>query len=149
EILLYEWSVFISRIINPRDFEACVLGWSLGLDPDIYEIWHSSQAEKGFNFVGYDNPAVDRLIEEGRTEYDQATRTRIYRKIHRLIHEDQPYTFLFVGEGTPALHRGAFKLLETAPDGRELLQPIEMPKAGLFYHLIRWMRTTGPVLTPS
>ncbi|MCH7767498.1 MAG: peptide-binding protein [Nitrospinae bacterium] len=149
EILLYEWSVFISRKINPRDFEACVLGWSLGLDPDIYEIWHSSQGEKGFNFVGYDNPAVDRLIEEGRTEYDQATRTRIYRKIHRLIHEDQPYTFLFVGEGTPALHRGAFKLLETAPDGRELLRPIDMPKAGLFYHLIRWMRTTGPVLTPS
>ncbi|MFQ5893597.1 MAG: ABC transporter substrate-binding protein, partial [Nitrospinota bacterium] len=149
EILLYEWSVFIARKINPRDFEACVLGWSLGLDPDIYEIWHSSQVEKGFNFVGYANPAVDRLIEEGRTEFDQARRTRIYREIHRLIHEDQPYTFLFVGEGNPALHRGAFKLVKTGPGGREVLQPITMPKAGLLYHLIRWMRVGGPVLSPG
>ena len=149
EILMYEWSVFISRKINPRDFEACVLGWSLSLDPDIYEIWHSSQVKKGFNFVGYVNPKVDRLIEEGRTEYDRATRVRIYREIHRLINEDQPYTFLFVGEGTPALHKGAFKLMETTPGGREVLKPITMPKGGLFYHLIEWIRVSGPTLSPT
>ena len=149
EILLYEWSVFISRKIIPRDYEACVLGWSLGLDPDIYEIWHSSQVERGFNFVGYANPAVDRLIEEGRTEYDREVRRRIYREIHRLIHEDQPYTFLFVGEATPALHREAFKLVVRGPDGRESLQPITMPKAGLFYHIVRWMRVGGAVLSPG
>ncbi len=149
EILLYEWSVFISRKIIPRDYEACVLGWSLSLDPDVYEIWHSSQTEKGFNFVGYSNPEVDRLIEEGRTEYDRAVRRRIYRKIHRLIHEDQPYTFLFVGEGTPALHKGDFQLVEVGPDGREVLKTITMPKAGLFYHLIRWKRVGGAELTPT
>lgn len=149
EILMYEWSVFISRKISPRDFEACVLGWSLSLDPDIYEIWHSSQVKKGFNFVGYANPKVDRLIEEGRTEYDRATRARIYREIHRLINEDQPYTFLFVGESTPALHKGAFKLMETTPGGREVLKPITMPKGGLFYHLIEWIRVSGPTLSPT
>jgi peptide/nickel transport system substrate-binding protein len=149
EILLYEWSVFISRKIVPRDYEACVLGWSLSLDPDVYEIWHSSQAEKGFNFVSYDNQEVDRLIEEGRTEYDRLVRTRIYREIHRLIHEDQPYTFLFVGEGTPALKRGAFKILEGGPDGGETFEKITMPKAGLFYHLIRWTRVGGAELSPG
>lgn len=149
EILLYEWSVFISRKIVPRDYEACVLGWSLSLDPDIYEIWHSSQVEKGFNFVGYSNPEVDRLIEEGRTEYDRAVRTRIYRKIHRLIHEDQPYTFLFVGEGTPALHKGEFKLVEEGAKGKETFKEITMPKAGLFYHLIRWVRLSGAELAPG
>jgi peptide/nickel transport system substrate-binding protein len=149
EILLYEWSVFISRKIIPRDYEACVLGWSLSLDPDVYEIWHSTQMEKGFNFVGYSNSEVDRLIEEGRTEYDRAVRTRIYREIHRLIHEDQPYTFLFVGEGTPALHKGAFKLVKVGPKGQETFKKITMPKAGLFYHLIRWVRLSGAELAPG
>ena len=61
----------------------------------------------------------------------------------------QPYTFLFVGEGTPALHKGAFKLMETTPGGREVLKPITMPKAGLFYHLIEWIRVSGPTLSPT
>jgi len=78
EIALYEWSVFLSEKIDKRNFDACVLGWSLSLDPDVYEIWHSSQREKGFNFVGYKNPEVDRLIEDGRTEYDREKRKRIY-----------------------------------------------------------------------
>jgi len=42
----------------------------LSPDPDDYQIWHSSQIEKGFNFVSYKNPEVDRLWEEGRSEYD-------------------------------------------------------------------------------
>ena len=50
---LYEWSVFLKDFINAKHFDACILGWSLSVDPDAYEIWHSSQIEKGFNFVSY------------------------------------------------------------------------------------------------
>lgn len=146
EIALYEWAVFIRDRINTRNFEACVLGWSLGLDPDIYEIWHSSQIKDGFNFVGYQNPEVDALIEAGRTEYDREKRKEIYRKIQALIYEDQPYTFLYVPEEIAALHKGEFKIKRVNDQGEVILEDISMTPVGLFYHLNKWYRTGGTLL---
>ena len=149
-IELYEWSVFIRDRINSRNFDATVLGWSLGLDPDVYEIWHSSQREKGFNFVGYNNPEVDRLLDLGRSEYDRETRRRIYNRIQELIYKDQPYTFLYVPESTPALHRGEFEMLRRESSGRYKEEEIQMTKVGLTYYLNQWFRTSNkPALAPE
>jgi len=97
-IRVLEWSALL-KIINkptaPKDFDAVIIGWSLGLDPDSYSIWHSSQYPKGFNFIRYINPQVDRLLEVGRTTMDKAQRKAIYAKLNRLISEDQPYVFLW------------------------------------------------------
>ena len=49
-----EWAVFIQSITE-RKFDAVTLGWSLGVESDPYQLWHSSQAEKGSNFVGFKN----------------------------------------------------------------------------------------------
>jgi len=134
---LYEWSVFLSNFINVKHFDACILGWGLSVDPDAYEIWHSSQIEKGFNFISYRNPEIDRLWEEGRKEYDIEKRKRIYWRIHELMAEDQPYTFLYVPLGISTLQR-KFSLAERDGSGRETLQEIKMEKAGLMYDLIKW-----------
>lgn len=139
EIELYEWSVFIRDKINPRNFEACVLGWSLSLDPDVYELWHSSQIEKGFNFIAYSNPEVDRLLELGRTTYDQGEQEKVYRRIHQLIYDDQPYTFLFVAKATPALHRDEFRIRRQV-DHQVITEPIRMTEVGLLYYLTKWYR---------
>jgi peptide/nickel transport system substrate-binding protein len=133
----YEWSVFLKDFVNARHFDACILGWGLSVDPDAYEIWHSSQIEKGFNFVSYRNPEVDRLWEEGRREYDTEKRKRIYWRIHELIAEDQPYTFLYVPLGISALQR-KFVLVEKVGPGKETVREIKMEKAGLMYDLIKW-----------
>jgi peptide/nickel transport system substrate-binding protein len=133
----YEWSVFLKDFINARHFDACILGWGLSVDPDAYEIWHSSQIEKGFNFVSYRNPEVDRLWEQGRREYDIEKRKEIYWQIHKLIAEDQPYTFLYVPLGISALQR-KFVLLEKDASGREAFREIRMEKAGLLYDLTNW-----------
>ncbi len=134
---LYEWSVFLKDFINAKHFDACILGWSLSVDPDAYEIWHSSQIEKGFNFISYRNPEVDRLWEEGRREYDIEKRKKIYWKIHELIAEDQPYTFLFVPLAISAL-QNKFVLKEKDATGKETFQEIKVEKAGLLYDLVKW-----------
>ena len=133
----YEWSVFLKNFINARHFDACILGWSLSPDPDDYQIWHSSQIEKGFNFVSYKNPEVDRLWEQGRKEYDVAKRKRIYWRVHELMAEDQPYTFLFSPLAISALQK-KFVLAEESPSGQKTYGPIKMEKAGLMYDLIKW-----------
>jgi peptide/nickel transport system substrate-binding protein len=139
---LYEWSVFVKDFINAKHFDACILGWSLSVDPDAYEIWHSSQIEKGFNFISYRNSEVDTLWEEGRREYDQEKRKQIYWRIHERIAEDQPYTFLYVPLGISILQK-KFALLERDPAGKEVLRPIQMEKAGLLYDLIKWTVPKG------
>jgi peptide/nickel transport system substrate-binding protein len=134
---LYEWSVFLKNFITAKHFDACILGWALSVDPDAYEIWHSSQIEKGFNTISYSNPQVDRLLEEGRREYDIEKRKKIYWRIHELIAEDQPYTFLYVPLGLSTLHRRFF-IKDKDEQGKEVIREIKLEKAGLMYDLIKW-----------
>ena len=47
------------------------------------------------NSIGYKNPAVNKLIDQLRVTLDSAEQAKLYHQIHRLIYEDQPYTFLF------------------------------------------------------
>lgn len=90
----YEWSVFDERL-NNRQFEAITLGWSGAVQEDPYQIWHSSQIEgRGSNRVGFNHKEADAIIEEARRTFDEAKRTRLYRRFHRILHEEQPYTFL-------------------------------------------------------
>lgn len=101
-----EWASFISRFIKTGDFDVVVLGWGLGLDPDQYNIWHSSQQAPGqFNFIGYHNPEVDKLLEQGRLELDPDKRMKIYHEFARLLLEDSPIVYLSAGYGLTAIHQ--------------------------------------------
>jgi peptide/nickel transport system substrate-binding protein len=89
-----EWNVMIQRI-DKRDFEAISLGWGGSIETDPYQIFHSSQiVGTGDNFVGYRSEEADRLIETGRQTVDEEGRTAVWHQLHRVLHEDQPYTFL-------------------------------------------------------
>ncbi len=104
EIRRLEWAVFIQKI-QSHDFDACTLGWSLGWESDPYQVWHSSQQEGGSNFVGFASEEANRIIEEARREFDPERRHRLYHRLHEIIHEEQPYTFLFTTRALVAVHR--------------------------------------------
>ncbi len=106
KIRTVEWAAFIKEFIDKGRFEAVLLGWNTGLDPDQYDIWHSSKTKPGeLNFIHYNNPQVDALLDEGRHTFDMEKRRRAYFKIQDIIAEDQPYTFLFVPEALPAISK--------------------------------------------
>lgn len=89
-----EWSVMLD-LINKRDFDAITLGWTSGVETDIYQIFHSKQVESGGdNFIGYKNEQLDRLIEQARGTVDEAKRMPLWQEAERILYEDQPYTFL-------------------------------------------------------
>jgi peptide/nickel transport system substrate-binding protein len=72
-----------------------MLGWTLDLDPDVYDTFHSSKTPpSGLNHGGYSNAEVDSLLEAGRAEFAQKKREEIYHRIHRIMQEDPPYTFV-------------------------------------------------------
>lgn len=125
KIKVIEWSAFINEFINKHEFEAVLLGWSLSLDPDIYDIWHSSKTKEGeFNFISYSNKEIDELLVKGRKEFDQKKRKEIYHRIHKIIYEEQPYLFLYNPDSLPIVS-SRFKGIEVAP-------------AGISYNFIKW-----------
>jgi len=116
-IRILERAVFINEFIDKKRFEAVLLGWSLGQDPDGYDIWHSSKTKPGeFNFISYSNKEIDQLLKEGRRTFKREERQRIYNKIHEILYEEQPYLFLYVADALVALNK-RFKGIEPAPLG--------------------------------
>lgn len=117
EIRVLEWSAFINEFIDKRRFEAVILGWSIGIDPDQYDIWHSSKTkEKEFNFVSYNNPEVDQLLEQGRRTFDIDERKKAYFRIQEILADELPYIFLYVPDALPIVH-ARFKGIKPSPIG--------------------------------
>lgn len=91
----YEWSILIGRL-NDRKFDAFVMGWGGDILEDPYQLWHSSQiGNRGNNYVGFNVPEADKIIEEARRTLDDTKRNALYYRLHGIIHEEQPCTFLF------------------------------------------------------
>lgn len=119
-VRVMEWSSLLKIVNAPRDpkeFEAVIMGWSLGLDPDAYSIWHSSQYPAGFNFVKYKQPEVDKLLEEGRTTIDKSRRKKIYAKLWEQIADDQPYIFLWYPKSVEGVNERVGGLAKPGPAG--------------------------------
>ena len=51
KIQIVEWGTFLKEFIDKKRFDAVMLAWQLPEDPDNYDIFHSSRAEGGFNFI--------------------------------------------------------------------------------------------------
>ncbi|MBJ6727487.1 peptide-binding protein [Geomesophilobacter sediminis] len=125
KIRVLEWASFLTNFIDTGRFEAVLLGWTIGQDPDLYDVWHSSKTgPKELNFIRFKNPEVDRLIVEGRGTFDQNKRRECYYKIQDILAFEQPYTFLYVPDALPAVS-SRFRGIEPAP-------------AGIMHNLIKW-----------
>jgi len=130
KIRTVEWAAFIKEFIDKGRFEAVLLGWTTGQDPDIYDIWNSTKTKPGeLNFIHYKNPEVDKLLEEGRHTFDREKRKQAYFRIQELLAEDQPYTFLFVPDALPTVQK-RFHGIKPAP-------------AGISYNLPKWYVPKG------
>lgn len=65
-------------------------------DPDeiLYNLFHSSTAEKGYNFIGYHNPEYDAVAESQRSEIDEAKRKALVDQAQEILAKDQPNMML-------------------------------------------------------
>ena len=118
-----DWTIFLDDVRNHK-FDAMILGWAMSVnEPDAYQVWHSSQAaNKGSNSISYKNARVDKILEDYRREFDSKKRIELYREFQRILHDDQPYTFLFMSRSVSAVQR-RFQGVEVLPIGG--LRPLE------------------------
>ena len=89
-----QWPMVIDAL-DKKNFDAISLAWTAGFEVDIYQMLHSSQTEPGGdNFMNYKNAELDQFVEQARGEMDELTRMDYWHKVHEIIWEDQPYTYL-------------------------------------------------------
>ncbi len=132
KIRTMEWQAFLNTVVMPHQFEAVLLGWSLSLIPDAYSIWHSDGDKAGgFNFVGYHNSEVDRLINVSEETIDTKAFGEQYRKIFRLIADDYPYIFLYIPNSITAVNKN--------------IEGIKPALIGIQYNQIDWNKTEAGV----
>jgi ABC-type transport system substrate-binding protein len=138
---LIEWSVFIQERVNKLDFDALVLGWSMGIDPDLYQIWHSSQiGPHQLNFVGFKNAAADDLIIKIRQEYNHDQQVKYCHRLHEIISHEQPYTFLYVGKWTAILDK-RIVIKDVDETGNVGYQKIRPTKTGNYtFYFNKWVK---------
>jgi peptide/nickel transport system substrate-binding protein len=95
DVAMMEGGQAISRLMG-GNYDAAYLSWDLDADPDPYAIFHSSQfpGSGGQNWVFYSNPEADRIMDEARHELDTSKRKDLYWRLHEILAEDQPYTWV-------------------------------------------------------
>ena len=77
----------------PTEYQAFLAIYDIPKDPDQYAIWHSTQVNS--NISKYQNPRIDKLLEDGRGELAQTERRKIYLDFQRFLVEDSPAIFLY------------------------------------------------------
>lgn len=89
----------VDRVARQRDFDALLVGITVGNDPDPYPFFHSSQMnDPGDNFSGYSTLAMDRLLEQARRTVDQAKRRELFAQVWNAIATDVPVVFLYYSD---------------------------------------------------
>jgi peptide/nickel transport system substrate-binding protein len=76
---------------DTNDYQILLIGQQIPKDPDQYALWHSTQST---NITKYQNPKIDKLLEDGRQEADPEKRKLIYQDFQRFLVEDSPVAFL-------------------------------------------------------
>jgi peptide/nickel transport system substrate-binding protein len=125
KLRVIEWASFLKEFLNPGNFDAIIMGWTVPIDPDGYNVWHSSKTAPGqLNFIGFANAEVDHLLEQGRRTLDQDERKRFYDRFQEILAEEQPYIFLYVPDILPAV--------------AARVHGIEPAPSGIMHNFIRW-----------
>ena len=91
-----EWSTMLKKM-NDREFDVYTGAWVLGWEVDLVQLWHSKEADKtkSSNRIGFRNKDADRIADSLRRTFDEGERLKLCREFHALVHDEQPYTFIY------------------------------------------------------
>lgn len=119
EISLVEPNELQQNHVSSHNYQVLLLGVTLGVDPDVFAYWHSSQASlRGFNLSEYKSPIADRALEAGRTRNNPEIRAAKYKTFQEQWRSDIPAIPLYQPVFGYALQTTA-----TGPAGEDLATP--------------------------
>jgi peptide/nickel transport system substrate-binding protein len=101
-----EWKAWTENVFVKHDFDIIYADWLFDDSFDISSLFHSREIGPGRNnFGAYRNPEVDSLLDETRTTLDIEKKRTIYKKLHEVLAQDVPYTYLWTLTNYAAYNR--------------------------------------------
>ena len=89
-----------------------ILGWRIGIDPPtefMHSFFHSSTAQYGNNYVGYQNASCDELIDLARSTDNESIRKECIMEAQASIAYDLPYDVLYYKTNIDAISLRHFR----------------------------------------
>lgn len=131
----------LKQIIKERNYESLLFGEALGLIPDLFPFWHSSQKEiPGLNLSSYENEKADTLLTEIRQTLDENKRKEKLEKLQDTIIEDVPAIFLY----NPSYYHFLSKRIKGISKELKILDPSKR-----FTNIENWYLQTKRVWRPQ
>ncbi|UCN00038.1 peptide-binding protein [Sulfurimonas sp. SWIR-19] len=125
KLRVMEWQAFLNMVVFPHKFDTVLLGWGLSPTPDPYMFWHSkSDKPGGFNLVGYHNSEIDAMIEKSQATIERKKLGRLWRKMFKIIADDNPYLFLYIPNAITAVNKK--------------IKHIKPAQSGIWHNYIQW-----------
>ncbi|HEU5101678.1 MAG TPA: peptide ABC transporter substrate-binding protein [Roseiflexaceae bacterium] len=131
-----------------HDFTLALYGLQrLGADPDVYEQWHSSQAERGNNYAGLQDEQIDELLFNARRDLDIGVRAPSYEAFQRrwveLVPSIMLYQPLFVYVATSDLEglgfdRPAIAIVREGGAAEVSENHLLVGREGRFRNVVHW-----------
>jgi len=101
-----EWQAWKEDVFLEHDFDIVFASWVFDDSADISSLYHSGEIGPWKNnFGGYSNPEVDGLINESKLTLDHEKRRTINRKLHAILADENPYTYLWTLTNYAAYHK--------------------------------------------
>jgi len=96
DLKFMDWLVWKNKVIGERDYDLTIASWSFDDASNITSLFHSSGAHPwGNNFVNFKNDQVDALLTEADSTSDFDKKRAIYHKVHQILADEAPYTYLW------------------------------------------------------
>lgn len=111
------------------EYDGAIGAWGIDTSLDLRYAFHSDEIAEGSNFVRYRNAEVDALLDELRDSLEPTRTRELLVRVQELLHQDQPYTFLWEPQGLVA--------------SRSRVEGVAPTSLGIFRNLAEW-RVTAP-----
>jgi ABC-type transport system substrate-binding protein len=125
--VIQDWGTIYDRALDPPQdivgktfdeggFDMLFIGYALGIDPDPYGLYHSSQVPPGQNYYNWVNEENDRLCKLIKETVDDTQRLQYVKEWQKLAYDEQPsatilYTREVVAYDPTALEGHPFEIL--------------------------------------
>lgn len=118
-----EFHTLISRM-EQHDYDAAIGSFSIDTSLDLKYAFHTESIDDGYNFGGYSNARVDELIDEVKRQVDPLDAGPMLDEIQQILHDDQPFTFLWETQRIAAARVG--------------LHEVDPNPVSIYYNLRHW-----------
>lgn len=99
DIKTFNISELENEVIKPRNYEMLLFGQVLGMIPDPFPFWHSTQIrDPGLNLSLYQNKKIDKLLEQVRQIQDFNSQKEKFETFQNVLIEDAPAVFLYASD---------------------------------------------------